>query len=220
MAVATIPLELEAGQKISLNPVSWSRFELILAELGDNRPTRIAFADGILEIVAPLPEHERTKVILADLVKIMLKAQGKAWEPLGSTTLRKSGMAAGVEPDDCFYIDQHEAVIGKERINLDIDPPPDLALETDLTSKTVVSAYEKLGVPELWIYEKHQLRIYLLADGKYQLSTTSRIFSEFSVVEWIPQFIQKSLTEGVSRTLQLFEWQISQQSTKNISSNP
>ncbi|MGB2926490.1 MAG: Uma2 family endonuclease [Limnothrix sp.] len=205
MAVATIPLELEAGQRISLNPVSWSRFELILEQLGESRSTRIAFADGILEIVAPLPEHERTKVLLTDLVKIMLKAQGKAWEPFGSTTLRKSGMAAGVEPDDCFYIDNHEAVIGKQRIDLDFDPPPDLALEADLTSKTTVSAYEQLGVPELWIYEKPQLRIYLLETGKYQLSEQSRVFAEFPVFAWIPQFIQQSLNEGVSKTLQGFE---------------
>ena len=73
MSVATIPLELEAGQRISLNPVSWARFELILEQLGESRSTRVAFADGTLEIVAPLPEHERTKVLLADLVKIMLK---------------------------------------------------------------------------------------------------------------------------------------------------
>ncbi len=167
MSVATIPLELEAGQRISLNPVSWARFELILEQLGESRSTRVAFADGTLEIVAPLPEHERTKVLLADLVKIMLKAQGKAWEPFGSTTLRKSGMAAGVKPDDCFYIDNCAAVIGKSRIDLDIDPLPDLALEVDLTSKTTVAAYEQLGVPELWTYENHQLRIYLLENGKY-----------------------------------------------------
>ncbi|OKH16070.1 Uma2 family endonuclease [[Limnothrix rosea] IAM M-220] len=204
MTVATIPLELEAGQRISLNPVSWSRFELILEQLGDSRSTRIAFADGILEIVAPFPEHARTKVLLADLVKIMLKEQGKAWEPFGSTTLRKSRMAAGVEPDDCFYIDNYEAVIGKSRIDLDIDPPPDLALETDLTSKTTVSAYEQLGVPELWIYEKHQLRIYLLENGKYSPSNHSNIFSEFPVTDWISNFIQQSLSKGVSQALEDF----------------
>lgn len=205
MTVATIPLDLEAGQRISLNPVTWSRFELILEQLGESRSTRIAFADGILEIVAPLPEHERTKVLLADLVKILLKAQGKSWEPFGSTTLKKSGMKAGVEPDDCFYIDNYQAVIAKQHIDLDIDPPPDLALETDLTSKIRISAYEQLGLPELWIYEKQQLRIYLLENGKYRLSQKSNTFENVPIMKWIPEFIQKSLVEGVSKTLQTFE---------------
>lgn len=100
MRTTSIRLQLEPGQKATLQPVSWERFEEILLELGEKRISRIAYANGILEIMAPLPEHERSKVLLADLVKTLLKVQKRAWEALGSTTFKRPGMTAGIEPDD------------------------------------------------------------------------------------------------------------------------
>ena len=124
MLATSINLQLEPGQKVTLQPVSWEGFEEILTQLGEFRTSRIAYSNEILEIMAPLPEHERSKVLLADLVKVLLKIQKQAWEPFGSSTFKRRGMSAGIEPDDCFYIQNYQAVIGKQRIDLDIDPPP------------------------------------------------------------------------------------------------
>jgi Uma2 family endonuclease len=155
--------------------------------------------------MAPLPEHERAKVLLADLVKILLKAQKRGWEPLGSTTFKREGMKAGIEPDDCFYIQNYKAVIGKNRLDLTVDPPPDLAIETDLTSKTELDAYEALKVPELWIYEKGKLKINLLQEGRYAQSETSPTFPGIAVIEIIPRFMQRAREVGVSQALEEFE---------------
>lgn len=205
MSTAVINLTIEPGQKVTLQPVSWQRFEAILDELGEKRSSRIAYANGILEIMAPLPKHERSKVILADLVKILLKFKKLAWEPLGSTTFKRQNMTAGIEPDDCFYIQNYKAVIGKERIDLSIDPPPDLALETDVTSKTATDAYKALGVPELWIYEAPQLKVKILVNGEYIDSSSSLIFPDINVVQIIPQYIKRALVVGVSLALDEFE---------------
>lgn len=205
MPTAAISLYLAPGQKATLQPVSWEGFEEILSKLGERRSARIAYADGILEIAAPLPEHERAKVLLADLVKIILKAQKQQWEPLGSNTFKREEMKAGVEPDDCFYIQNYKAVIGKERLDLTVDPPPDLALETDVTSKTELNAYEALGVPELWIYEQGKLKINLLQAGKYVESETSPTFPNLEIIQIIPQFMQRAKEVGVSQTVEEFE---------------
>lgn len=205
MLTTSISLQLEPGQKVTLQPVSWEGFEEILADLGERRSSRIAYANGILEIMAPLPEHERSKVLLADLVKILLKVQKRAWEPLGSTTFKGRGMTAGIEPDDCFYIENYKAVIGKNRINLDVDPPPDLALETDLTSKTELDACEALKVPELWIYASGKLKINVLQNDLYMESQVSPTFPDVAVIEIIPQFMQRGREIGVSQTLGQFE---------------
>jgi len=117
MLTTSINLRLELGQKVTLQPVSWQGFEEIVARLGDRRSSRIAYANQILEIMAPLPEHERSKVLLADLVKTLLKIQKRSWEPLGSTTFKQEVMQAGIEPDECFYIQNYKAVIGKERLD-------------------------------------------------------------------------------------------------------
>ena len=145
MLTTSINISLEPGQKVTLQPVSWQGFEEILSKLGERRSSRIAYANKIMEIMAPLPEHERSKVLIADLVKTLLKAQKRQWEPLGSTTFKRENMAVGIEPDDCFYIQNYKAAIGKNRLDLNVDPPPDLVLETDLTSKTELDAYRKLG---------------------------------------------------------------------------
>lgn len=205
MPTTAINLRLEPGQKVTLQPVSWQRFEETLQELGERRSSRIAYANGILEIMAPLPEHERSKVMLADLVKALLKAEKRRWEPLGSTTFKREGMAAGIEPDDCFYIQNYQAVIGKERLDLNVDPPPDLAIETDVTSKTSVDAYVALGVPELWIYEGGKLTINVLQEGEYVMSESSSIFPSVAVPEVIPQFMQRGREVGVSQALEEFE---------------
>ncbi len=114
-------------------------------------------------------------------------------------------MKAGIEPDDCFYIQNYKAVIGKNRLDLMVDPPPDLAIETDLTSKTELDAYEALKVPELWIYEAGKLKINLLQEGRYIESETSPTFPGIAVIEIIPRFMQRAREVGVSQALEEFE---------------
>ncbi|MGB7439512.1 MAG: Uma2 family endonuclease [Coleofasciculaceae cyanobacterium] len=205
MPTTALSLDLEPGQKATLQPVSWQRFEAILAQIGERRSSRIAYANSILEIMVPLPEHERSKVLIADLVKVLLKAEKRRWEPLGSTTFKREGMAAGIEPDDCFYIQNCKAVIGKNRLDLSVDPPPDLALETDVTSKTELAAYQALQVPELWIYSGDKLTINVLRRGRYIDSETSPTFPSLAVREIIPQFVQRAREVGVSQSLEEFE---------------
>ncbi len=56
-----------------LRDISWEEFEAILEELGDRRSTRMAYCDGILEIMSPSPEHEYFKETLGDAIKDMEK---------------------------------------------------------------------------------------------------------------------------------------------------
>jgi Uma2 family endonuclease len=205
MLTTPIQFRLEPGQTITLAPVVWQGFEMVLIELGERRSSRIAYANGVLEIMAPLPDHERSKIVIADLVKLLLRKQGRSWEPLGSTTLKRESMKAGIEPDECFYIQNYRAVIGKQRLDLSIDPPPDLAIETDVTSKTESAAYTALGIPELWIYANGKLAINLLQHGEYIESDISPTFPTLPIKTLIPQTVQRSLTVGVSQALAEFE---------------
>ena len=106
-------------------------------------------------------------------------------ECFGSTTFKRQEMNFGIEPDECFYIQNHHTMIGKDRLNLAIDPPPDLAIEVDVTSQTQVEAYTRLGVPELWVYGEAELTIYVLQSGQYQRSEGSAIFPNLPILAWI-----------------------------------
>ncbi|MEM9267271.1 MAG: Uma2 family endonuclease [Cyanobacteria bacterium P01_F01_bin.13] len=87
------------------------------------------------------------------MVVASLDSQDKDWEDFGSTTFRKL-QEAGLEPDTCFYIQNAECMRGCERFDPEQDPPPDLAIESDVTSKTTLETYRLLKVPEVWIYAK------------------------------------------------------------------
>lgn len=192
------------GQQLLLKNVSWQMYDNILSELGEGRTARINYCQGMLEIVTPLPEHEIGKVMIGDLVKALLEELDIDFWSLASTTFKNEAMAAGVEADDCFYI-QNEAVIrGKKRIDLTVDPPLDLAIEIDITSRTRFNNYEALGVTELWRYDGQSLEINVLEDGKYVKSNTSRNFSQFPLVDAIPQYVEQSKVVGRNATMKAF----------------
>lgn len=204
VAIQLRQLIVYPGQRIQLQDVDWHEFEAILDELGDKRACRIAYSDGVLEIRMPLPKHEKAKVLIGDMVKILLEELDIDNECFGSSTFKRQEMAKGIEPDDCFYIENSAQMIGKDRIDLTLDPPPDLAIEVDVTSKTGLDAYQGLGVPELWRFEEGRLRISVLQNGQYQDSSFSPHFPNFAIADLISEFIDRAQTEGRSRMLKVF----------------
>jgi len=195
---------IQPGNQLLLKDITWPMFETLLTELGESRASRLSYSKGTLEIMVPLMEHEVTKVLISDLVKILLEELDIEFWSLGSTTFKNENIAQGVEPDACFYIQNEAAVRGKNRIDLETDPPPDLAIEIDLTSRTQFNNYEALGVPELWRYNGRNLQMGLLQDGKYIQSDRSLQFPSFPITELIPQYLQQSKTAGRNVAMKAF----------------
>ncbi len=196
-------MRLEPGSTVSIQDVSWEEFESILQELGEKRSLRVAYSKSTLEIMVPLPEHEKSKDLISDIVKILLKNAGKSYEPFGSTTFKRENIA-GVEPDACFYIQNYQRMIGRRKLERD-DPPPDLAIETDVTSKTTLDAYVAIAVPELWIYDSKKLRIYLLRDGHYIESDNSPNFPNIPLTQIITATVERAWQVGTVQALKEFE---------------
>jgi Uma2 family endonuclease len=192
------------GQRVLLSGVSWQEFEAILEDLGDRRASRVAFDNGTLEIMTPLPEHETNKELVSDLVKALLEELDIEFLTLGSTTFKNEDMDKGIEPDNCFYIQNESAVRGKNRLDLTVDPPPDLALEIDVTSRTHPSIYEALGVPELWRFENGKLQINVLKEGKYIKDEDSQNFPNLPLIGVIPEYLSQCRTIGRNKTMRAF----------------
>jgi len=201
-------IDVPPGQRVLLHDVSWQEFENILEELGEHRAARLAYSQGALEIRMPLPEHEVDKELIGDMVKILLEELGKDCECFGSTTFKRETKKGGVEPEQCFYIQNHEVMRGKRRVDLITDPPPDLAIEIDVTSKTQLSAYESIQVPELWRYENNSLQINVLQGGKYVQSQNSPTFQGLPIIQLITEEVARSATIGRSPTLRAFRLRI------------
>jgi Uma2 family endonuclease len=194
----TFPIQsihLAPGSTITIENLSWEDFENILSDLGDNRNTRVSYYQGTLELISPLARHERPHRIIAYIVTTLLDLQNRNWEDFGSTTFKRPAIA-GVEPDTCFYIQNAEQVQGCQDMNLSLYPPPDLAIESDVTSRTTLDAYLALGVPEVWVYHRDTLTIYLLQSGQYVESVTSLVFPDLNIPELIPNLVQQAITQG------------------------
>jgi Uma2 family endonuclease len=197
-------IDLYPGQKIIIKDIDWLKFEQILTELGETRNARVAYNNHTLEIMTPLPEHESNKEIISDLIKALLEELEIEFYPLGSTTFKNQIMEYGIEPDNCFYIENEAQIRGKTRLDLTQDPPPDLALEIDVTSRTHTEIYQKLGVKELWCFSQGKLKIMVLETAGYQEVKFSPHFPNLPLTEIIPEYLERVKQEGRNKTLKAF----------------
>jgi len=207
IAVPIKAIELNPSSVITINNLKWQDFETILNELGEKRRLRLNYYRGKLEIMSPLAIHEHPHRIIADLVKTILNQQERDWEDFGSTTFKRPEIAR-VEPDTCLYIQNAALVQGCTQMDLDIYPPPDLAIESDVTSKTTLEIYGAIGVPEVWIYTKKQLQIFTFQQGDYQLAENSLIFPHLPLTNMIPSLVQEAIQEGTSKMLRKLRLQV------------
>jgi Uma2 family endonuclease len=200
-AIAHLP----AGAALRVDDVPWEEYEQLLADLGPAYAVRIFYDQGRMEIMAPASTHEKPKSILHTLVTVLRDELDIDVESLGSTTLRVEMKAKGAEPDDCFYIQSAPLVIGKEDLDLEHDPPPDLVVEVDRTSTSLdkFAIYAGLGVPEIWRLVKKNVRIYLLVGDHYEESPTSRAFP-FVSAQTFSGFLAKGLAEGERKVAHAF----------------
>ena len=185
------------ADRVVLHNISWQQFENLLVDLGESRAARVAYDEGTLEIMTPLPEHEYYKEALGDAIKDIAEVLDQDYESLGSTTWKREIKKAGVEPDNCFYFQNEPRIRGKLEYDLNQDPPPDLALEIDVTSKSLsrFSIYARLGVPEIWCYDSGELKIYQLQNEGYMEVETSLVFPTLPVQE-LPALIEQYRPQG------------------------
>ena len=201
MLVKSTPAE----QRTVLHNVSWETFEALLRDTGEDRGSRFAYDCGVLEIMTPLFEHENPKIQFDRFILVLAEELGIEIISPGSTTLKRRIAKRGIEPDTCYYIQNEPAIRGKVKLNLETDPPPDLAIEIDITSSSVnkLGIYSALGVTELWRYDGQDLKFYQLVEGQYVECKFSIAFPIVSVSE-ISRFIEQSKSVGEIALLKSF----------------
>ncbi|MEH2398349.1 Uma2 family endonuclease [Nostoc sp.] len=201
MLVKSTPAE----QRIVLHNISWETFEALLRDTGEDRGSRFAYDCGTLEIMTPLFEHENPKSNFGNFIIALAEELGIEIRSAGSTTLKRKISKRGIEPDTCYYIQNELAIRGKETLDLENDPPPDLAIEIDITSSSVnkLGIYSALGVTELWKYDGQDLKFYQLVEGQYVECKFSIAFPLVSVSE-ISRFIEQSKSVGEIALLKSF----------------
>ena len=194
-----------AEQRVLLQNISWQLFESLLQEMGEQRSTRLAYHKGKLELMTPLWEHENRNRLIERLVIALLEELNIEYSLGGSVTLKRSEFSAGKEPDSCYYIQNEARVRGKKEIDLTQDPPPDLALEIDITSSSLnqLALYASLGVPEVWRYNGLRLKIYQLQNKEYVESEFSPTFPLLPATK-VEEFLEQCQNLGVTAAVRQF----------------
>ena len=151
-----------------LTGICWETYERLLHDL-DESHIRLTYDQGRLSIVSPSPRHEKIKSLIGRMVGVLSLELGIPISSFGSATWRRVDVGRAIEADECYYVQNEPLVRGKDDIDLNVDPPPDLVVEVDVTRFAVarLPEYAALGVQEVWIYRGGGFAAMTLQQGQY-----------------------------------------------------
>jgi Uma2 family endonuclease len=129
---------------------------------------RLTYDSGSLEIMTLGHGHERFSKLLGRLVESLTEELDIPVHSGRSTTFKSEAKQRGLEPDECYWIQNEPLMRGKNEFDIESDLPPDLAIEVDITSSSLnrMSIYATLGVKEVWRFGGETLTVSCLeTDG-------------------------------------------------------
>jgi Uma2 family endonuclease len=197
---------LPDGAMLRLEDISWDEYERLLDQLADWPGMRVSYDHGRVEIMSPTFEHENYIGFFSRLGHILSDEMDIIVEAAGATTYKQESLLQGSEGDQSFYVQNASAIIGKRRIDLDIDPPPDVVVEVDITSESLSKfpIYAAFLVPEIWRYDGKQARIYHLVNESY-LERDASLSFPFLTSQAMTEFLEQSKTQGQTPALVAFQ---------------
>lgn len=199
-------IQLPGGAMVRL-PANWQDYQRLCQQRGEGSIPRIKYRPGEVLLMAPLPKHGRDASLIADIVKVLLDHAGQEYDAFTPVTMELPD-ESGIEPDYCFYIDHWQAVSGKNRIDWQHDPPPDLVLEIDITRYSDVNDYWPYQVPEVWLFRKDQLQLYQLQGNQYQRFQQSKYFPAIDLPQVISRCFQIAYERNTSAAIRALKQQL------------
>lgn len=135
---------------------TWDDYCHLCDQRWDSSLPRIKFRGGMelanhqgeILLMSPLPRHGREAHITANVVQILLDRENRNYEAFTPITMRLPPIS-GIEPDYCFYIDNWQQAVGKDRIDWQSDPPRHLVIEINVSTYSAAANYAPYRVPEV-----------------------------------------------------------------------
>jgi len=207
------PVHADAGL-FSLDNVSWELYQMLRRD-AEGQNIRITFDDGRLVLMSPLPIHDKYNTLTGRLIEFGAFEVGIPISSFGSTTWRRPELSKGLEADECYYILDELKARGRSDIDLNVDPPPDFALEIDITHHPMdrMQIFAAIGVREVWRFDGERFRFLKLnAHGTYDDILRSEALP-FMTPDDLHRFFQKF--DGRDENSVLREFQAWLQTSKN-----
>jgi Uma2 family endonuclease len=203
---------IQSPDRVVLQNISWQTYRSLVTDFEPEPAIRLTYDRGTLEIRMPLDPHETFKKLLGRLIEAATEELGLEIRSLGSRTCDREDLAKGLEPDQCYYILHEAQVRGVAQIDLAHYPPPDLAVEIDITSSSLnrLAIYSALRIPELWRFDGTSLTIYTLQGESYVLGSASPALPPLTASD-IERFLHLQPTTGENSLVRQFrQWLASQ----------
>jgi Uma2 family endonuclease len=182
--MATVQMATE--QRLRFSGVSWDEYIKFSDSLPERR-VRVTYDRGEMEAMTVSSEHEGDKSLLGRLVEALTEEMEIDIKSCGCMTCRREELQRGVEGDEGYWIEHEAEVRGKRHIDLDIDPPPDLFIEIEISRSALnrMAIFAALRIAEVWCWDTHTLRVFLLtAEGTYRPSDKSKAFPFLPLAEF------------------------------------
>ncbi len=87
-----------------LQNISWQTFKAMLADMGCERNKRLAYDNGIVEIMTPLMPHENSNRLIEGFILVLCEEFDLEVKSADSLTMTRDDLEQGAEPDSSYYI--------------------------------------------------------------------------------------------------------------------
>lgn len=199
-------------QHFVFEDADWSFYEYMLERVGDSPRVRINYDRGRLEIMTVSNLHEAVKKTIARLLEAYVLEKDIPVTGYGSVTCRSENLARGLEPDECYYVSTPAPppTTGTPGpLDLTSNPPPDLAIEVDVTRSSIPRQpiYGAFGVPEIWRWDGEQVVVlHRQADGTYVTGDRSACLPDLPMHRF-NEFLRMAITQDQHTALRaLRDW--------------
>jgi Uma2 family endonuclease len=200
------PPKLVGEKRLTFRDLDWAAFKQIQTLLMERTRARFSYDTGVLEITMSLEIHERYARLIERFIRVLVVEMGLKIKTMGSTTLDREDLLKSAEPDNGYYI-QNYAQVADHPVDLNVDPPPDLVVEVDITHTDLNknALYAGLGVGEFWRFNGRVWQILQWVDGAYRVCERSPTFP-FVEKSDLYQFLEVALVDEVAAEQDLRQW--------------
>lgn len=203
-----------AEQRVVMENVPWAVY-LGLVENSDGRHTRIAYDQGVMEIMSPSRVHETEGHLIGRMVEAFTEEAGLPLDSVASTTFKRDDLERGFEADESYYIANAAAVRHLDEIDLSIHPAPDLVIEVDISRSSMkkFAIFSSLSIPEVWRYDGERLHVFVLnSAGEFDSVEQSTVLPGFPAQD-VPRWLAMRRTTDQNQLIRAFRREVRTQLT-------
>ncbi len=201
-------LKEESETRIVLENVSWEIFVALADERRGSVP-RLSYDEGVLEMVSPKRKHENISCLLGRMIEAYSEIKGIEILSVASVTVKRSDLKKAYEADESYYVTNLDKVLAKEELDFEVDPPPDLVIEVELTSSAIdkLELFAAMQVREVWRHDGTSVQFYRLSSGRYECIAESTELPGLSS-DLINRYLDQRLQAGETTWIRAFRSEV------------